>query len=105
MPDHDICPRNKNESIKYQINIGSKYGEIIEENIWKNINRIRSQQIREFSVIQPRKRRREWEEDVTRMNAERLVKISRHNIPSRTSERKMEGLNHWLIHKNKKILV
>jgi hypothetical protein len=26
-------------------------------------------------------RRREWEEHVTRMNAERLIKISRDNIP------------------------
>ena len=55
------------------------------------IDRIRSQQIREFSCIQPinewvERRRREWDEQVTRMDSERLVKISR--------DKKMEGLNH-----------
>ena len=54
---------------------------------------MRSQQIRECCVIQPinewmerrrrrRRRRREWEEHVTGMDAERLVKISRDNIPA-----------------------
>jgi hypothetical protein len=43
------------------------------------IDRTRSQQIREFCSIQPinewmEKRRREWDEHVTRMNAERLLK-------------------------------
>jgi hypothetical protein len=50
------------------------------------IDRIRSQQIRESCGIQPvnewaERRRREWDEHVTRMDAERLVKISRENIP------------------------
>ena len=48
------------------------------------IERIRSQQIRESCGIQPinewmqrrrRRRRKEWEEHVTRVDAERLVKI------------------------------
>ena len=48
------------------------------------IDRIRCQQIREPCSIQPinewvERRRREWDEHVTRMNAERLVKIS--NLP------------------------
>ena len=52
------------------------------------IGRIRSQQIRESCDIQPineweerRRRRREWDQHVTRMDAKRLVKISRDNIP------------------------
>ena len=48
------------------------------------INRIRTQQIRESCGIQPInewvERRREWDQHVTRMDAERLVKISRDNI-------------------------
>jgi hypothetical protein len=48
------------------------------------IDRIRSQQIRESCGIQPVnewvERRREWDEHVTRMDAERIFKISRHNI-------------------------
>ena len=48
------------------------------------IDRIRSQQIRESYGVHPinewMKRRREWDEHVTRMDAERLVKISRYNI-------------------------
>ena len=49
------------------------------------IDRIRSQQIRESCGIQPinERRRREWDEHVTRMDAERLVKISRDNILAR----------------------
>ena len=63
------------------------------------IDRIRSEQIRESCGIQPsnewvEKRRRGWDEHITRMDAERLVKISRDNISpgrrSRTSEKKME---------------
>ena len=53
------------------------------------IDRIRSQQIRESCGIQPinewverRRIRRKWAEHVTRMYAERLVKISRDNIPA-----------------------
>ena len=70
----------------------------------QKVDRIRSQQIREFWGIQPfnkwvGRRRREWDEHVTRMDAERLVKISREGIPpgrrfSKGSEKKMEGL--WL---------
>ena len=51
------------------------------------IDRIRSQQIRESCGIQPvnewMERRKEWDEHVTRMDAERLVKISRDNILAR----------------------
>ena len=50
------------------------------------IDRIRSQQFRKSCSIQPindrvERRRREWDEHVKRMDAERLVKISRDNIP------------------------
>ena len=51
------------------------------------IDRIRSQQIRESCGNQPINewteiKRREWDENVTRMDAEKLVKISRDIIPS-----------------------
>jgi hypothetical protein len=51
------------------------------------IDRIRRQHIRESCGIQPinkrvGRRRREWDQHVTRMGAERLVKISRNNIPT-----------------------
>jgi hypothetical protein len=52
------------------------------------IERIRSKQIRESCGIEPinewveRRRRRESDDYVTRMDAERLVKISRDNIPA-----------------------
>jgi hypothetical protein len=50
------------------------------------IDRIRSQQIRESCGIQPinewMESRREWDEHVTKMDAERLAKISRDNIPA-----------------------
>ena len=55
------------------------------------IDRIRSQQIRETCGVQPinqwvERRRRESDQHVTRMDAERLVKISGDNIPvGRTS--------------------
>ena len=46
----------------------------------------RSQQIRESCGVQPinewvETRRREWDQHVTKMDAERLVKISKDNIP------------------------
>jgi hypothetical protein len=49
------------------------------------IDRIRSQQIRESCGIQPinewvERIRREWDEHVTRIDGEKLVKISRDNI-------------------------
>ena len=49
------------------------------------IDRVRSQQIRESCGIQSineldGKEEREWHEHVTRMNVERLVKISKDNI-------------------------
>ena len=48
------------------------------------IDRIRSQQIRESSCIQPinvwAERRRDWNEHVPRMYAERLIRVSRDNI-------------------------
>ena len=50
------------------------------------IDRIRSQQIRESGDTQPinewMKRRREWDEHTPSLNAEKLVKISRDNIPA-----------------------
>ena len=51
------------------------------------INRIGSQKIRESRGIQPNnewmeRRRKEWDEHVTRMDAKRLVKILRNNIPA-----------------------
>ena len=49
------------------------------------IDRIRNQQIREPCGIHNEwveRRRREWDQHVTRMDAERLVKISRDNIPA-----------------------
>ena len=53
---------------------------------WQNKNRIRSQQIRKSCGIQPINEwvdriRREWDQHVTRMDAERIVKISRDKIP------------------------
>ena len=49
------------------------------------IDRIRSQQIRESCGLRPInqwvERRREWDQNVTRMDTERLVKISKDNIP------------------------
>ena len=55
------------------------------ENSWQKKDRITSQQIRESCGIQPInewvERRREWDQHVTRMDAERLVKILRDNIP------------------------
>ena len=67
------------------------------------IDRIRSQQIRESCGIQLInewvERRREWDQYVIRTDAERLVKISRDNIPvGRRSpgrpKKNMERLNH-----------
>jgi hypothetical protein len=51
------------------------------------IDRKRIQQIRESCGIQPmnecvERRRREWDGYVTRMDADRLVKISMDNIPA-----------------------
>ena len=50
----------------------------------KKKDRITSQQIREYCGIQhineQAKRRREWEEHVTKADAERLVKIASDNI-------------------------
>ena len=48
------------------------------------IHRIRNQQIRECCGVQPInewvEKRREWDEHVTRMGAERLINISRDSI-------------------------
>ena len=63
------------------------------------INRTRSRQIREFCGIQPINewmvRMREWDEHVTRIDAEQLVKISRDKYTcwkkiSRKPEKKMK---------------
>ena len=65
------------------------------------IDGLRSQKFREFCGIQPFnewvERRWGWDKHVTRMDAERLVKISRDNIPAGRSpgpqKNKMERLN------------
>ena len=50
------------------------------------IDRIRSQENKESCGIQPiewmERSRREWDEHITRMDTEGLVKISRDNIPA-----------------------
>ena len=71
--------RRKN---KNQTNFGRKWDESTKKISWKIKNRIRRQQIRESCGIQPinewvKRRRRERDEHVTRMNAKGLVKISR----------------------------
>ena len=62
--------------------------ELITQNCeWKKKKKIRSLQIRELCGIQPinewmaRIRRREWDVNVTRMDTEKLVKISKDNVP------------------------
>ena len=61
---------------------------------------MRSQQIRESCCIQCInewvERRREWDEHVTRMDAERLVKISRDNIPAGRRSPGSPKKNCWL---------
>ena len=63
----------------------------------RKIGRIRGQQIRESSSIQPinewierRRRRREWVQHVTRIRAERFVKIGRRT--ARRPKRKWSDL-------------
>ena len=66
-------------------------------------DKIKSQRTRESCSIQPInvwvERRREWDEHITRMEVERLAKISRDNIPAgrflrEVHKKKMERLNH-----------
>ena len=69
-------------SVKSRTNAGSKWDESTEENSWQ------SKQIRKSCGIQPinewvEKRRRNWDEHVTRMGTERLVKISMGDVPTR----------------------
>ena len=66
MPNYDTCTRNKSGNVKNRTNLGNKWEENTKENSWKNKNR----------------RRREWDEHVTRLDAERLFKISRDKIPA-----------------------
>ena len=87
MPDYDIRTRNKGKNIK-------KTKQMLEANEMKvlrkivgktKIDRIRSQQIRESCGIQPisewvKIRIRNWDDYVTRLDVERLVKISRDNV-------------------------
>ena len=52
------------------------------------VNRIRNGQIREFCDIEPIKgwmggRKKEWDEGVTRIDAETFVKIARDKLPGR----------------------
>ena len=61
--------------------------EILGKIVFKaKINVVWSQQIRKSCGIQPvnkwvERRKREWDDHVTRMDAEILVKISRENVP------------------------
>ena len=88
MSDYDINTRTKIGNIKSQTNIESKWDEVLRKIVGKTkIDRIRNQQIRESCGTEPinervqrrrrRRRRSEWDEHVTRMDAERLVKITR----------------------------
>ena len=72
------------------------------EVLWKivgkrKIDRIRSKQITESCGIQPIKewveRIRQWDEHLTRMVTERLVKITFRKMISGKSEKKMERLS------------
>ena len=70
---------------KNQTNVGGKRDKVLRKIVCKTeIGRIRSQQIRESCGTQPINEwveiRREWDGHVSRMDAERLVKISRDNI-------------------------
>ena len=55
--------------------------------VLRKIDKIRRQQIRESCGVQTineevERRRKEWDEHITRMDAEILLKISRDNIPA-----------------------
>ena len=94
------------ETLKKQTNLGSKIlganeMKVLRQIVGKTkIDRIRNRQIRESCCIQSinrweeRRRRREWDEHVTRMDAEILVKISRDNTSARrrSPERPKEDL-------------
>ena len=85
-PDYNICTRNKGKTIKNQTNVGSKRDECTKKNSWQKYI-LRSQQIWESCGIQPidewvKGKGREWDEYATRMDVERLVKISSDNIPA-----------------------
>ena len=68
------------------------------------VDRIRIKKIRESCGIEPinewMERRREWDEHITRIDAERLVKISMDNISAGRSpgcpKRRWSGFNPWL---------
>jgi len=85
MPDYDICTGNKGGNIKTRQMLEANEMKVLRKIVGKTkINRIRSQQIRKSCSIQPVhewvERRGEWDQHITRMDAERLVKISRDNI-------------------------
>ena len=72
--------------LKNQTNVGNNSDENRKIVGKTNIDRIRSQQIRESCGVQTinermKRRRREWDQHVKRMDVERLVEISRDNIP------------------------
>ena len=72
------------------------------------IHRIRSQQIRESRGIQTinewvERRRREWDEHVTRMDAERLVKILRESTPAGRSPGCPKRWDDLILDKNRRI--
>ena len=100
MPDYDICPRKKEMNLNNQNTIGSKWDEnsLLEKLLAKKkVERIRTQQIRKSCGIQQvnewiERSRRKWDEHVTGMDVESLVKISRLNIPAGKSPGRPERL-------------
>ena len=86
-PDYDICTGKKGGNIKIRQMLNANEIKVLRKIVGKTkIDRIRSQQIRKSRCIQPvnewvEKRIREWDLHVTRMDVEKLVKISRGNIP------------------------
>ena len=85
-PDNDKYTTNKRRNLKSRQILEANEMKVLRQIVGKTkIDRIRSQQIRESCGIQPInewvERRRQLDEHVTRMDSERLVKISRDNIP------------------------
>jgi hypothetical protein len=92
---NDIYFINKGGKIETQKNIGNKWVKILRKiRAKQKYKQKKSQHIRESFGIQPinewmERIWREWDEHVSRMVAERLVKISRENIPAWKSPRRL----------------
>ena len=91
-----ICKATVRPIMTYALEIMaeiSKTIQTLEANEMTVLRKIVDQQIRESCGIKPidkraERRRREWDEHITRMDTERLVKISGDNIPvGRSPER------------------